>query len=426
MHGVLRNFRLVRRFSVKSNDGTEVQRTLGSTSEIEKPRVRVQTRSVTVPPAASLMHRIWTTAKEPLQPVTISDMLALQDVKNPEATLLQSALWLHTELQRRTARQVISLSQMPFGICTMPSARRIREDYVRTFRDLSETAPPSSYEAMLTFSEKLEVIYARHGTVLSLMAKAVFELQQTMAQGADGGADDLNAFLEFANVDDAFSNFLTRRIGHRLLLGHHLALLADHKLGTQSRSICGLIDRELSPHDVASDAATAAMSLCRDTYGVAPEIDVECQQPRTLPYVRDHLYYILLELLKNSCRATVERYGDAREIPSVRVAISDELDGDVAIVVSDKGSGIPRAQAQRIWSYLYTTAPENAKDLLDHIDKDSPIAGLGFGLPVSRLHARYFGGDLHMLSVVGRGTDMVLYLSRLDVPETEAEAVLPA
>ncbi len=113
------------------------------------------------------------------------------------------------------------------------------------------------------------------------------------------------------------------------------------------------------------------------------------------------------------------------------VAISDELDGNVAIVVSDKGSGIPRAQAQRVWSYLYTTAPKNATDLLDHIDAQTPIAGLGFGLPVSRLHARYFGGDLHMLSVVGRGTDMVLYLSQLDVPETEAKTmtvqkVLPA
>jgi pyruvate dehydrogenase kinase 2/3/4 len=407
------------------SEATQLQTTLGSVGDIEKPRVRVLTRAAAAPKSASPMHRIWSTAREQLQPVTISDMLALHDLRNPEATLVQSALWLQTELQRRIARQVVALSQMPFGICMMPSARRIRDDYVKSYRDLSETAPPTTFATTLAFSDKLEFIYARHSTMLSLMAKAVFELEQSMAQGPDGGADDLNAFLEFANVDDAFSNFLTRRIGIRFLLGHHLALLADHKRGVQSKSICGLIDRELSPYAVAADAASAAMSLCRDTYGFAPEIHVDGSQTHTLPYVRDHLMYILMELFKNSCRATVERYSDSREIPPIRVTIGSEEHEDVAIKVSDAGGGIPRTHMRRVWSYLYTTAPKNAKELMTHMDNESPIAGLGFGLPVSRLHARYFGGDLQMLSMPGRGTDCVLYLRRLgDIRETES--VLPA
>lgn len=38
---------------------------------------------------------------------------------------------------------------------------------------------------------------------------------------------------------------------------------------------------------------------------------------------------------------------------------------------------------------------------------------IGFGLPLSRLYARYFGGDLRILSLDGWGTDAYLTLHRL-------------
>lgn len=46
-----------------------------------------------------------------------------------------------------------------------------------------------------------------------------------------------------------------------------------------------------------------------------------------------------------------------------------------------------------------------------------PIAPLpcsyGYGLPISRLYARYFGGDLAIISMEGYGTDAYLHLNRL-------------
>ncbi|KAL4529578.1 hypothetical protein Ndes2437B_g08849 [Nannochloris sp. 'desiccata'] len=43
------------------------------------------------------------------------------------------------------------------------------------------------------------------------------------------------------------------------------------------------------------------------------------------------------------------------------------------------------------------------------------MAGLGFGLPLSRLYARYFGGDLRIISMPGYGVDAFLYLKGLGV-----------
>lgn len=43
------------------------------------------------------------------------------------------------------------------------------------------------------------------------------------------------------------------------------------------------------------------------------------------------------------------------------------------------------------------------------------MAGLGFGLPLSRLYARYFGGDLMIVNMPGYGVDAFLKLNVLGI-----------
>ena len=88
--------------------------------------------------------------------------------------------------------------------------------------------------------------------------------------------------------------------------------------------------------------------------------------------------------------------------------------------VSDEGGGIPRSGLPRIWTYLYSTArsPLPDVDSEGHIHmgggNSSPVlAGYGYGLPLSRLYAKYFGGDLQVISMEGYGTDAYLHLNRL-------------
>ena len=89
-------------------------------------------------------------------------------------------------------------------------------------------------------------------------------------------------------------------------------------------------------------------------------------------------------------RATVERFPDADEFPDIKVIIADgDNNEDVAIKISDEGGGIKRSDMPRIFSYLFTTARNRSgmsDDEFDYADfsRESPLAGLGYGLPISR------------------------------------------
>lgn len=79
--------------------------------------------------------------------------------------------------------------------------------------------------------------------------------------------------------------------------------------------------------------------------------------------------------------------------------------------VSDEGGGIPRSGLSRIFTYLYSTA-ENP--LGEYSTDAMTMAGYGYGLPISRLYARYFGGDLQIISMEGYGkfTPFLCFSSR--------------
>lgn len=59
---------------------------------------------------------------------------------------------------------------------------------------------------------------------------------------------------------------------------------------------------------------------------------------------------------------------------------------------------------------MYTTAQSVAAP--DNMP--AVLAGYGYGLPVSRLYAKYFGGDLQIISMEGYGERPLPWLELLD------------
>src|ERR1700722_116040 len=176
---------------------------------------------------------------------------------------------------------------------------------------------------------------------------------------------------------------------------------------------------------------------------------LELANDRSTSYIPVHLEYILTEILKNAFRATVEAHynmqgnSSSGKIPPVIVTVCPASVPDhshrtfLSLRGRDKGGGVCAANVTRIFSYAFTTAgrtgesPGNACELegRHNIGRSvgggdhgamfaeitgkglqtgmGTIAGLGYGLPMSRLYANYFGGSLNLNSLDGWGEDVL-------------------
>uniref|UniRef100_A0A0D9X1Z1 Protein-serine/threonine kinase n=1 Tax=Leersia perrieri TaxID=77586 RepID=A0A0D9X1Z1_9ORYZ len=315
-----------------------------------------------------------------------------------ERNLLLSAQFLQKELPIRIARRALELDSLPFGLSSKPAilkvilgdwcVNKVRDWYLDSFRDIRYFPEVRTRNDELAFTQMIKMIKVRHNNVVPTMALGVQQLKkdQFRTRKIPTGFDEIHEFLD---------RFYMSRIGIRMLIGQHVALHdPDPEPG-----VIGLINTELSPIQVAQAASEDARSICLREYGSAPDINIYGDPTFTFPYVSSHLHLMLFELVKNSLRAVQERYMNSdKDVPPVRIIVADGAE-DVTIKVSDEGGGIPRSGLPRIFTYLYSTAKNPPE--IDGPSEGVTMAGYGYGLPISRLYARYFGGDLQIISMEG-------------------------
>lgn len=318
-----------------------------------------------------------------------------------ERQLLVSAQFLHKELPVRLAHRVAELENLPFGLSAKRPVQTVRDWYVESFQELRAFPVVKDMETEGKFTELITSIMARHNNVVPMIARGVHDLRgELQHQGADlKSLPEIHQFLD---------GFYMSRIGVRMLIGQHVSLHQPPREG-----FIGLIETRVSPHKVAQDAIDDARSICMRQYGDAPEVEIFGDPKLSFAYVPGHLHQMLFELIKNSLRAVHDFWEKKGESPpAIRLVIAEGAE-DVTIKLSDEGGGIARSGMPRIWTYLYSTAKSPLPDMDPGDGGPVVLAGYGYGLPLSRLYARYFGGDLQIISMEGYGTDAYLHLNRL-------------
>lgn len=334
-----------------------------------------------------------------------------------ERILMQVAGFIRREMPVRLAHRIIDLDQVPL-MKDMPSVQAVKDIYISSFVSLVNEPKIDSPTYENEFARKLEALYQRHSNVLVQMARGAYELRKAVRSGEISGSNNSKDGMEFEKMNECH-NFLDRfymsRIGIRILAGQYLALR-----GPPIQDYVGLICQRTSPFAIVQHAVDDATFMCNRKFGDAPEVIISGRMDLTFAYVPTHLHYILLELLKNALRATVEHHGVDNDWPPIEVIIADgQSNEDVVIKISDRGGGIARSDTKKIWSYLFTTADPAIQEGMIAFDNDkdhsidAPLAGLGYGLPISRSYARYFGGDLSLISMEGYGTDAFIHMKRL-------------
>lgn len=309
----------------------------------------------------------------------------------------------------------------------------------------------TTLEDEIRFTEVLADLVRTHADTIPVLARGFLECRKYISPS------EVTRFLDA---------HLRARIGTRLIAEQHIALhfssqphqesagTHDGEDGTASRSYIGVIDTALQPASIINSCGAFVSEICELKYGVRPSWVIDGAVETTFAYVPVHLEYIITELLKNAFRATVESGNPHEPIvitiaaepesPSATEAISSERGAvrtsdapatailplsdsapGVTIRIRDRGGGIGPAVLPDIWSYSFTTFSDDDElpgqsssgvgmDALNAISGGGPgtssIAGLGYGLPLGRAYAEYFGGGIDIQSLYGWGCDVYLRL----------------
>ena len=122
------------------------------------------------------------------------------------------------------------------------------------------------------------------------------------------------------------------------------------------------------------------------------------------------IHRIIMNLCTNACHA-MQQTGGVLEVALTKIdigaenSIGTDLDPGayVCLTVSDTGQGIDSAFIDRIFDPFFTTKEENK--------------GTGLGLFVVLGIVRGYGGNISVSSEQGKGTDIDVYLPRIDMGE---------
>lgn len=298
------------------------------------------------------------------------------------------------------------------------------------------------------FGDVLADLVQTHTNTIPVLARGFLECRKYVSP------EDVTRFLD---------THLRARIGTRLIAEQHLALhFASQPVGEEPKNssepptpkesipsnYIGVIDTALQPARIIRLCEDFVGEICELKYGVRPRLEIGGEPEAAFAHIPVHVEYIITELLKNAFRATIES-GNEREPIEVTIAAAPDVPGNerpiqgdsdvgfeldeamgspnassqsITIRIRDRGGGIPPEVLPHIWSYSFTTfsdmdfrGSENGNlDALNTIAATgghlSSIAGLGYGLPLSRAYAEYFGGSIAVQSLWGWGTDVYLTL----------------
>ncbi|MCI4391965.1 hypothetical protein PGIGA_G00140580 [Pangasianodon gigas] len=322
-----------------------------------------------------------------------------------------SFIFLRQELPVRLANIMKEIDLLPDKLIGTPSVQLLHTWYTQSLMELVDflEKDPEDKNVLGKFTETLINVRNRHNNVVPTMAQGVLEYKE--AFGVDPVTNQ--------NVQYFLDRFYTSRISTRMLMNQHTLIFSGSTNPAHPKHI-GSIDPHCDVVEVVKDAYESSRMLCDQYYLMSPEVEIEqmnskdSSEPINIVYVPSHLYHMLFELFKNAMRATVETHENSMYLPPIKVRVSLGHE-DLTIKMSDRGGGVPLRKIERLFSYMYSTAPSPVTDNA----RNAPLAGFGYGLPISRLYARYFQGDLQLYSMEGYGTSAVIYLKALSSESVE-------
>lgn len=380
--------------------------------------------------------------------------------------LLSSARFTLSLLPIRLAHRIQALRNLPYIVVSNPNIRRIYDNYQHSLSTLLpwQGRTIASPEDEVRFTEVLAELVRTHTDTIPILARGFLECRRYISPA------EVTRFLD----EHLRARIGTRLVAEQHIALHyssapHFDPGASPTPCPAHAGFIGVIDTALRPADIVDACGGFVADICELKYGVRPRWVVDGEPATTFAFVPMHLEYIVTELLKNAFRATVDNRMSREPVvvtiapeppdaaPRLRLRRPEEIRGPfggapptsangnrtgriaplddnapgVTIRIRDRGGGIAPDVLPHVWGYSFTTFNDvddvpggfsggsgsgsgSSDDALGAISSasngGSSIAGLGYGLPLSRAYAEYFGGGIAVQSLHGWGTDVYLRL----------------
>ena len=412
-------------------------------------------------------------AAKPLHPLTLADLCKHGRPPLSTDALLNSANFTLSILPSRLAHRIQSLRSLPYIVVANPNVNKIHNNYVHSLSTLIPYAEKKieTLEDEVHFTDAMADLVQTHSNTIAVLAKGFLEARKYISakEVTDFLDEHLRARIGTRLIAEQHIALHISSKPHAQWDNED----PHPQLKQRESSYIGVIDTSLRPAALIRTCEATVGEICELKYGVRPTVKIIGSEEATIAHVPMHLEYVLTELLKNSFRATIEA-GMEKEAVEVTIApapangfayvngggtadgkegqtISNYDQGNVdaasgtdktsrsassnirvvengtpgvTIRIRDRGGGISPDVLQKLWEYGFTTFNEDEINdkvsggqgitALDVISGGagggSSLAGLGYGLPLGRAYAEYFGGGIAVQSLWGWGTDCYLTL----------------
>ena len=362
----------------------------------------------------NLISQIYLHSNFPVREVDLNRLTHMTKDPNVD-TLIDSARILQEEVPIRISRRIVALEGLPSQMLSHPSIHKLKQKLIQTFAKLKDASPVVDVASEREYMILQQSVRDEHADMYNLLVDAL------IASGENA---------ENSTVTDIIDSFYTSRIGLRMLIDHHNAIKRQLSSGSD---IVGIIDDKLNPFEAIEDMIEDVRSCCESNFGVSPKILLDGSDKEfQFSYVRDHVERIMYAILLNASRATAQYHianNNDKELPDVRVLVAGDEAGCTIRVNDEGGRLVSWNNVDALFKYSSTLSHSSADNLdpltasaidfgIRNVDENYVVASSasvrGFGLPMSRLYARYFGGDLSVVPVASHGSDTYVYLNTLE------------
>ena len=289
---------------------------------------------------------------------------------------------LKKEIEIRMAQRVINLSTFPNHLREYKEIVDVKNLYVKSFAKIYNYPRIKNIEECYSFGDLLGNIKEEHKYIPIEISKAVQEYKKI----SEEPSETLNLVLD---------KFYSSRIGIRTIIDYYNFLFSKNP---EKNYLKCNVNHVLQT--AADDARFASIQYYRD-HSRVPQIKINISDEINILYRPSNLYFMSFEIIKNGIRAMVED----RKYKNIEIDVIN-TDENIIIIFRDFASSVKHNEVNTLFDYSFTSVND------DDLYKREILAGFGHGLPLSRLYARFFGGDLIFVPYYGIKSEVILYLNK--------------